>query len=473
MNTDDELERRIRTHYRAIDPGPAPPDLVTRIADVIGGRPRRRALAAWLRPAVALGVAISVAALALGPRLGGLLSMVSASHPPAVSAAPSSPQTRSPAPSGTPPASAAPSATPGAPTIPSAAADQAGTFRGGLWATRGSTLSISTDAGASWQRSTIPTAAVYLGTGVFVLDRAHAWSITPGPGSTPFDGSSSDVLHLVVHRTADGGRTWQQATVPGNYAGTGEQLVFVDAQHGYLMCSAIRGSTGLSTVLRTDDGGRTWSVAGTGNWLGSRFNVSDSTTLWAGAEQEAGPVVHPLLDVSRDGGRTWVPAVLPGVVGPSAQGMGGAMRYLVEPPLFLDALTGTVAIVSAGANGTLTTFYRTSDGGRTWSKVGDLRLAAAAGPALLDARAWLLPVQNPTGLEATADGGVTWHALAPSGLPANSWIDWIAGVDGTHAAALVSGPWYPAPDELFLSSDAGRSWRPAVLGGTPGSAPSP
>jgi len=405
-----------------------------------------------------------------------LLAACSASVPTASSPASATvAAAATPAPSGPP---AAPSATPGAPTIPSAAADQAGTFPGGLWATRGSTLLISSDAGASWQRSAIPTAAVYLGTSVFVLDREHAWSITPGPGTTPFDGSSSDVLHLVVHRTADGGRTWQQAAVPGNYAGTGSWLVFVDPQHGYLMCSAIRGSTGLSTVLRTDDGGRTWSVAGTGSWLGSMFSASDATTVWAGAEQEAGPVVHPLLDVSRDGGRTWEAAPLPGLVGPSEQGVGGAMRYLTEPPLFLSPTTGIVSIATDDPGGTVSSFFRTADGGRTWSRAGGIAFPISAGPdsggpAVLDARDWLLPVDYPTQLEATADGGATWHSLATSGLPAGSIISWMAGLDPTHAAALVSGPWYPEPDELFLTSDAGRSWRPAALGGSAGSSPWP
>jgi hypothetical protein len=38
-------------------------------------------------------------------------------------------------------------------------------------------------------------------------------------------------------------------------------------------------------------------------------------TLWSGNQDDAGPVARPILDVSRDGGRTWSDARLPGLIG--------------------------------------------------------------------------------------------------------------------------------------------------------------
>lgn len=337
--------------------------------------------------------------------------------------------------------------------------DQAGIFPGGLWALRGSTLLVSADAGANWRRSTIPIRFDPLRISIFVLDRTHAWSVTPGPGSTEFTGSANDALHLIVHRTSDGGGTWQQSTVPGSYPGTGPQLVFVDTLRGYLLCSALRPSNGRSTVLRTDDGGRSWSVAGTGDWLGSMFAASDPTTVWAGAEVESGPIMRPLLDVSRDGGRTWTPIPLPALGDALPPGQGGADRFLPEPPEFFDASRGIVSISSANSDSSVTTFYRTDDGGRTWTKAGQLAYLAWVGQAMLTARTWLIPRSDRSGLEATADGGATWQPVASHAAPPDEQVDWIGAIDTTHAAMLVSGP--QAGSELLLTADAGRTWLPA------------
>jgi photosystem II stability/assembly factor-like uncharacterized protein len=467
-------EERFEVDLRAVFDEMAPADVPAQLRAIVAAVSRQRVARRSARKGPAVRVllvaAIIVAGGALVVSAGGLYNTAppSPSGEPSGAVASSSPSaTQTAAPSSSP--SAAPTATPVA-SVDESTADRAGTFVGGLWAIRGSTLFISTDAGATWHTGTIPMASGALGTAAFVLDPEHAWSVTPGPDSTPFDGSPTDVLSLVVHRTTDGGKTWQQSMAPGNYPGTIQRLVFVDALHGYLMCSAIRQSSGLSTVLRTDDGGRTWSVAGSGAWLGSMFAASDAHTVWAGAEQEAGPVIHPVLDVSRDGGRTWETAALPGLVGPSNQG--GVMHYLTEPPLFLDANNGIVAIAANNPApvGTVTTFYRTTDGGRTWSKAGDLGADVSYGPAVLDARDWLVPVQNSTSLEATSDAGTTWHTVITSGLPVDSQVTWIGGLDATHAAALVAGP---SGLELLITADAARSWKPAVLDLTPASTTGP
>jgi photosystem II stability/assembly factor-like uncharacterized protein len=345
---------------------------------------------------------------------------------------------------------------PASPSGP-AAADDAGTFPGGgLWAIDGARLFVSTDAGGSWRESPIPVTASGVPT-AFVLDAAHAWSITPGPGTTDFTGSPSDVLHLTVHRTADGGPTWEADNVPGNYPGTSQWLVFVDAQRGYLLCSAERHSGGTSTVLRTDDGGATWSVAGTSSWLGSMFSVSAARTLWAGANEEAGPVSHPLLDVSRDGGQSWRDARLPGLEGQ----MGGADRWLVGPPLFVDTDRGLVMVASANANGDpATRIYRTDDGGGSWTLAADMLVEASADPAMLDDRHWLLPIVDPLGLLVTADAGTTWQRRAPVGGPASAMSEWIGAVDASHAAALVTTDNAGAA-ALYQSADGGSTWRTA------------
>jgi len=59
-------------------------------------------------------------------------------------------------------------------------------------------------------------------------------------------------------RTTDGGATWQQSRVPTGVRGYPSDLFFVDADRGWTILW--NGSdTATSTLLRTDDGGRTWS----------------------------------------------------------------------------------------------------------------------------------------------------------------------------------------------------------------------
>lgn len=338
----------------------------------------------------------------------------------------------------------------------------AGTFHGGLWAVQGSSWLTSTDAGATWRRRRLPAGGSPPLT-VAAWDAANAWVISLGPGSTADTGAPTDVIHLVVHRTTDGGTTWTASTVPGNFAAHAPILIFVDTRRGYLISSPERFSDGVSTILRTGDGGATWRAIGSGMWLGPLVGASDKATLWAGAKQSASPVSsYSLLGVSRDGGRTWEDAHLPGI---EAQ-IGGAVVWLDGPPTFSDAANGIVTTTAMDGPRRRTRIYRTADAGRSWMLVSDLAMEAAAGPALLDANHWLLPRINPFGMLATRDGGATWEEIKTSGLASNGWIVWMDAVDSGHAAAIVpTGDAYPGPAVLQVTSDGGKNWRGSSLGG--------
>lgn len=328
--------------------------------------------------------------------------------------------------------------------------DVAGTFAGGgVWAATADRLALSIDGGRTWSGNPVPRFAA-----VDVLDRTHAWIVSPAPGSVwPYGGQGSfDTLHLIVRRSTDGGRTWRSVSLPGNFGGTIPVLVFADQKRGYLLCAGQRGG-GASVLLRTGDGGATWrAMPSSGDVLGSVFSASDIGVLWSGTQGDAGPVGRPVLDVSRDGGRTWTDARLPGLVGSLF-----ATNTVLGPPAFFGSV-GVVAVQHPVADSQKLTIYRSSDGGRAWTRAANVPDPNGASAfAAVDATHWL--VATSAGLLRTADGGHAWSAFTPKGLP-RSPITWLEFSDRHHGAALVSTG-HMTPADLYVTVDGGTTWTAA------------
>ena len=340
--------------------------------------------------------------------------------------------------------------------------DRVGAFAGGFWATQGTRLLISADGGTSWRPGTLPSPSPLA---VDVLDASHAWAVYPvGATLTPVTGSPTDVMQLFVFRTSDGGTTWDATKLTENVADSIVVPAFRDAEHGYILASALRQSSGISTLLATSDGGATWAPAGQGAWLGAEFGTGPDGTLWAGSEPTAGPEQRPLLDVSRDGGQHWTDAGLPGLVGAA-----GARYSLLGPPSFVG-MQGVVAVLDESGSGQVVRIFTSADGGRTWTRAADLSrsdVASFAVPltfAAADPSHWLVGGLDGASLRVTSDAGRTWHDVATDGLPAG--VTDLLFADATHGAAEV------APDNaLYVTADGGMTWAPALL--TPPAAASP
>jgi hypothetical protein len=126
--TDDELEQRLRAHYREIDPGVVPRGLSDRIDGALDRRRGQSVSIARMRPALAAAmtaVVIVAVGLGLGLRPGGFLAAPGPS--PASSPSPqlslASPEPSSPSPSASASPSPSPSASPSlgpspTPTVP-------------------------------------------------------------------------------------------------------------------------------------------------------------------------------------------------------------------------------------------------------------------------------------------------------------------------------------------------------------------
>lgn len=144
---------------------------------------------------------------------------------------------------------------------------------------------------------------------------------------------------------------------------------------------------------------------------------------------------------TRDGGRTWEAVSLAGEVDFHAMAVSPADGRRVYAFFYGDGL-----------------FYRSDDGGRTWTRA---QVAALAGP---HGRGPLQLVAHPTdpetllaagesGLLRSHDGGRTWDAVLPGEVTAAAFVP------GAPEQILA----YVVDAGLVRSADGGRTWQPLGL----------
>lgn len=213
--------------------------------------------------------------------------------------------------------------------------------------------------------------------------------------------------------TTDGGRTWHVSTPPGCLRVCEDgSFSFVDARHGFLL-AAVQGANKPNKLFRTSDGGRTWQLV-------SRPTIWGPVTFVNGKDGFAGGP-----------GQT--------IIGP-----------YIGPPIV--------------------TLYRTTDGGRTWSKydIGGSKSFVELPIRVFGSRVVLAQNApnrkgglnlNPGTVDVSPDGGRNWvrHAVpfGPGGLPASF-------------SAVSPGFWaFSSRNDLFTTRDAGRHWRRIVLRNLP------
>lgn len=288
---------------------------------------------------------------------------------------------------------------------------------GVTWAISGQGIWLTTNAGRTWRRSVPRDIAA---AGIVVADPPDIQFVNKRDGwmSAPlaFDRQelSRGVHHWEFDWTTDGGRTWHVSIPPGCrrvcYDGS---LSFLDARHGYLF-AAVQGARTPNKLFRTSDGGRTWQLV-------------SQPSIW-------GPITFVNNREAFAGG----PGQL--VIGDLTPG----------PPII--------------------TLYRTTDGGRTWSKYD---IAGSGSFVELPIRVFgsqVVLVQNgrnrgdslnlnPGTIDVSPDGGHDWVAhgvpFGPGGLPASF-------------SAVSPSVWvFSSRSDLFTTRDAGRHWREIVFGNLP------
>lgn len=303
-----------------------------------------------------------------------------------------------------------------------------GGAQGGVWKT--------TDSGLNWiplmDGATIPSLAV----GSMAIDATtNPSTVYVGTGE---QGSAFDSYYGAgVLKSADGGTTWTQlgadkfaGPIAGcdsnGFACGGAFIGGLSVRPGGLnpatILAAVSLPTGLangSGIYRTTDGGVNWTRvhAGTTQLGATAVQYATSDIAYAGFDS---------LGVFRspDGGATWF---VRNGSGPTALTPGGRIELSVA----LSDPSGDTVYASVGSGGSgsnLAGFYKTTDGGLTW-----LRLGPVSAPGLVDyctPQCWYdnVVAVNPVDasvvfvggsavsrhLSKTVDGGSNWAAATSS-----------------------------------------------------------
>ena len=293
-----------------------------------------------------------------------------------------------------------------------------------------SQLFRTTDGGQSWQATApIPVAPTDGATPLFSCGDAQTCAVLGSPGTS--------IPHALAtfSRTTDGGRSWTTSSIPmptgipGAYPrrfSCGDALHCVLSVSGHAAPSgAGQGATGASvgTFLSTADGGKTWAQATAVPSVAAAFVwtmtcTADGSCL-AVAALGANPHSWVVGLSSRDWGMTWV-------AGPPAV-------FNDAPILYASCgdATHCMLVPLAGPAGAPYEVATTADAGQTWQVQGPppgwQNIATGVDCAnatdcwiatsLYDANSPAGAYSEPT-IESTHDGGITWSTVPlPSAKP--------------------------------------------------------
>jgi photosystem II stability/assembly factor-like uncharacterized protein len=310
----------------------------------------------------------------------------------------------------------------------------------------------TTDGGVHWKDVSphYPSARGQQKVVADFLKFSNAWVAA---SDTAADGSTT----VVVFRTSDGGRTWQDTTI--QQISPIFQITFVDAQHGW-MFSKQRDLAPAETVaiLRTTDGGKTWAMVsaayaastegpprGQLPFGGSKTGLGflDASTGWATGSSPVNGYL--LLYTTHDGGSKWYPQTLQ--LSPEE----ASSHLSISPPLFFNSTDGLLPVTFDTGNGSSIDFYATHDGGRTWNGTTPVDALAGIWDFIDMKHGW---ASDGTHLYMTSNGGKTWTKLSPSANFKNlSRLDFVSPNIGWAIGSTANNS-----PSLLKTMDGGQTW---------------
>ncbi len=303
------------------------------------------------------------------------------------------------------------------------------------WASgSGGTVLRTVDGGETWEPRAVPDSDRLDFRDVEAINDRTAYALAIGEGE----------LSRIV-KTTDGGASWTLQHVNRDPEGFLDALAFWDARHGLALGDPVDGRF---VILATVDGGATWAridgegmpeaMAGEGAFAasGTCLVVHGDRHSWFGTG--AGRVF-----CSDDRGRTWTAHATPIRAGGGTAGIFSLAFWDADHGVAVGGdykEPGRAAEVAA----------LTADSGRTWmapnrSGPGGYRSAVAhlpgtPGPTLI--------AVGPSGTDSSTDGGATWTKLGDAGFHAVAAVGprsaWAVGEDGAIGRLVID----PAPREV-------------------------
>ncbi len=272
-----------------------------------------------------------------------------------------------------------------------------------------------------------------------------------------------------VFRTTDGGESWVPLTDGKVPLGSVGSIAVAESNPDIIYLGT--GSDGVRSnvstgrgVYQTRDGGKTWAFAGlySAGQIGAvRIHPADPNTVWVAAY---GDIFKPNAErgvfKTTDGGKTWKKTLY---VSDST----GAMDVELQPgnPSVVYAWLSRIerkpwTIISGSREGG---FYKSSDGGETWSHnatglpsqlIGKANLAVtAANPSRIYA---LIEAKPGGGLYRSDDAGQSWTLVNSQGaLIQRPFYYTTLGADPTNADVVYAGA-----ESFFKSTDGGKTMSP-------------
>lgn len=326
----------------------------------------------------------------------------------------------------------------------------------------GLSCSQGDSAGWCWQHAIVTGHQI---NDVFFLDASHAWAVGDD---------------LTILKSADAGATWAAVAVDPTIAPVSLRSVrFYDAAHGMALDSQ-------GGALQTADGGATWTT------------VSLGASIYGGARTFAAYGANRIVlqspyysssALSTDGGSTWTAI---GMAGPMqatstdcwsftsyavlrAAGCGSTSTTSLSPSTSngnISYATGAFAtdnqalVIATGysyINGSQQTLgWSTTDGGATWTALTPAGLPSYMSYYgltlnMTDAQSGLLYSPSDLSAYATSDGGLDWVTVTPSAaLTQATSFSRAAGVLGNVF-------WQSAGNHVSLTTDRGQTWRDATV----------
>ena len=254
-----------------------------------------------------------------------------------------------------------------------------------------------------------------------------------------------------VWRTADQGATWT-ASEAGYPMGRYSTIEFTDLQHGWMLQEIESGmGSQLVALFRTGDGGETWEeiidpYASEDLQSCRKTGISffGKSTGWATYDCQ-GNYTEAFLDITIDGGESWVEGQLP-VPGGAAESAEQGWCYSDSPGLTSER-SGMVIVTCVAEEGSgvekISYLYRTEDTGKTW----EIR-NVPGGELYFFSDGTILALGRDQFL--SMDGGENWTKIKS--------VSW----DGQYSFVDPDTGWAVATDEdeiaLVFTTDGGRTW---------------